>query len=123
MAIRAPQAVVESLEHQAHLLKDQAKISTLEMGESVEAPANAATQVFEEMEIFLGDVVDPEKERARLEKQRAKLEGGIRGLEGKLGNAKFVERAPAHVVEAERARLADLQSQLELLEKNLAALG
>ena len=83
---------------------------------------DAAAQVFEEMEIFLGDVLDPEKERQRLLGQREKLEKGIRAIEGKLGNAKFVERAPADVVAAERVRLTDLQGQFELVEKNLAAL-
>ena len=92
------------------------------MGESVTAPPNAAAQVFEEMEIFLGDVLDPEKERARLVKQREDLTRRIEAGEKKLSNPKFVERAPAEVVEGERTRLADLKAQLDLLEKNLAEL-
>ncbi len=122
VAIRAPAALSETLGRQAHLLRDQARISELRLGPDAEPPANAATQVFEEMEIFLGGVLDPEKERARLGKERAKLLERIQGGEKRLQNPGFVERAPAKVVEAERTRLEDLRRELELLERNLAAL-
>ncbi len=123
VAIRAPKAALEHLEHHRLLLQDLARISELTLGETVEMPPNAATQVFEEMEIFLGEVLDPEKERIRLLQQRDKLTAGIGGIEKKLGNEKFLARAPEDVVVGERARLADLQAQLDLLEKNLATLN
>ena len=55
--------------------------------------------------------------------QREKLAGQIRGIEGKLGNEGFVAKAPAEVVEREKARLADLQRQMQSLDSTLADLG
>ena len=68
-------------------------------------------------------VVDLGKEREKLSKQREKLAGQIRGIEGKLGNEGFVAKAPAEVVEREKARLADLQRQMQSLDSTLADLG
>jgi valyl-tRNA synthetase len=57
--------------------------------------------------------IDPEAERARTAKEIARLEGEIAKAKAKLGNAAFVERAPAHVVQQERERLAAFQATLD----------
>jgi valyl-tRNA synthetase len=67
-------------------------------------------------------VLDPAKERARLEALRDKIAKQIAVATNKLGNASFVERAPADVVEQERQRLVDFQAELRAIEANLAAL-
>ena len=54
-------------------------------------------------------------ESARLTKEIGRIEGEIRKCEGKLGNANFVDHAPAAVVEQERNRLADWHNQLDAL--------
>jgi valyl-tRNA synthetase len=71
----------------------------------------------------LAGMVDLAVERARLEKEldQARQERGR--LEGQLGNAAFVERAPAKVVDAQRARLAVVMDQMAVLEQRLAQLG
>jgi valyl-tRNA synthetase len=61
--------------------------------------------------------VDPAAEKARLEKEIARLEGEIGKAKAKLGNASFVERAPAKVVEQERARLAGFESTLAKMKE------
>jgi valyl-tRNA synthetase len=58
------------------------------------------------------DLAATERQRAAA---RAKLEGEIARVEGKLANAGFVQRAPAEVVEGERAKLARLSGELEAL--------
>ena len=70
--------------------------------------------------IPLAEVVDFEKERARLNQEMEKNEGEISRLEKKLSNEGFVAKAPAAVVEGERAKL---QKYLETREALTAALA
>jgi valyl-tRNA synthetase len=69
--------------------------------------------------IMLHVEVDPAEERARIAKEVARVEGQIASFKAKLGNASFVERAPAKVVEQERARLAAAESTLAKLKQQL----
>ncbi len=72
--------------------------------------------------IPLGDLVDFEKERARLTAELAKIEGEIARVEGKLSNEGFTSRAPAAVVEAERTKLVKYRETKEQLTAALAKL-
>jgi len=67
--------------------------------------------------------VDPAAERARLGKEIARLEGEISKARGKLANVSFVERAPAAVVEQEKARLAGFEATLAKLRPRLDKLA
>jgi len=60
--------------------------------------------------------VDVAAERARIGKEIERLQGEIGKAEGKLANPSFVQRAPAAVVEQERARVADFRQALRRLE-------
>jgi valyl-tRNA synthetase len=73
--------------------------------------------------IMLYKEVDPGAERERLGKESARLEGEIAKARAKLGNAAFVERAPASVVDQERARLAGFQATLDKVKEQLAKLA
>ena len=66
--------------------------------------------------------VDAKTERARLGKEIERLEGEIAKAKAKLGNASFVERAPAKVVEQERQRLAGFESSAQKLKQQLQKL-
>jgi valyl-tRNA synthetase len=66
--------------------------------------------------------VDPAKERERLGRETARLEGEIGKARAKLANKSFVERAPAPVVEQERARLAGFEDSLARLHDQLRKL-
>ena len=65
--------------------------------------------------VLASDAVDTEAEAKRTAERRRVLEGEIARAEGKLANAKFVERAPGPVVQAERDKLAALRAELEEL--------
>jgi len=67
--------------------------------------------------------VDVGAERERLGKELARLEGEIAKAHGKLGNTSFVDRAPAKVVEQERARLAGFEAALGKLREQLDKLA
>lgn len=86
-------------------------------------PQGAATVSAGGIRVHLLEIIDREAELARLSKQAEQLAKGIKGIEGKLGNEKFVSKAPAEVVERERTRLADLQAELSTIEQAIAALG
>ena len=63
--------------------------------------------------------IDLAAEVARLEKEAARLTGEIAKAEGKLGNASFVQRAPAAVVAQERERLAGFRANAEKVQAQL----
>ncbi len=67
--------------------------------------------------------VDIETERAKLQKELDYQRGFLAGVEKKLANERFVNGAPAAVVEAERRKQADAQSRIAALTASLAALG
>ena len=75
---------------------------------------NAVQIVTDAAAIFLplSDLVDTEKEKARLAAEKTKVEADIARLEGKLSNESFVAKAPAAVVDAERAKLAKAKENL-----------
>ncbi|MEZ6184324.1 MAG: class I tRNA ligase family protein [Planctomycetota bacterium] len=121
--IKAPAELAPSLSRMADTIKLSANLSSLDVGPAVEPPANAATAVIGECEAFLGDVLDPEKERERLGKLQQDLEKRLTGSRKKLENQGFVAKAPPAVVEAERAKVAELEGQLLSVRESLAALG
>ena len=71
----------------------------------------------------LSDLVDYEKERARLTAEIAKVSAEVERLDKKLSNQGFVAKAPAAVVDAERAKLAAAREKLTATEAALAKLG
>ncbi|MBR5730881.1 MAG: class I tRNA ligase family protein, partial [Firmicutes bacterium] len=74
------------------------------------------------MEIYvpMDELVDYAKEKEKLTREAAKLEAEIARAKGKLANQGFVSKAPANVIEAERAKLAEAA---DLLEKNRTMLA
>ena len=69
-------------------------------------PVDAVGMVIAGAEIFmpLDELIDMEKEIERLEKEKANLEGELKRVEGKLSNEGFVAKAPAKVIEEEKAK-------------------
>jgi valyl-tRNA synthetase len=105
-----------------NLILHIANLSSLTVSDTVERPALATTQIIGNTEIYLIGVVDPDKERERLEKQRLKLKKESEKAKAKLSNDNFVRKAPSEVVEAEKKKLSELQTQIELVDKSLRAL-
>ena len=70
----------------------------------------------------LSGLIDPEKERKRLQKQQEKLEKEIQKLAGRLNSKGFVDKAPAAVVDKAKAELAELEDQAKKVESSLEAL-
>jgi len=71
----------------------------------------------------LAGLIDPEAECPRLRKAMAETEGMLKATQGKLANSNFVDRAPAEVVDKERAKAAEFTATLERLRTQLEQLG
>jgi valyl-tRNA synthetase len=70
----------------------------------------------------MGQLVDVEKEIARITKELEAQKKFLASLEGKLSNEKFVSRAPEAVVAAEREKAAKTAELIAQLEQSLAAM-
>ncbi len=73
--------------------------------------------------IKMDELIDKEKELARLSKEKEKVEKDIAMITNKLNNQGFVAKAPAAVVEGERAKLEKHKEHLAKIEESIAALG
>ena len=75
-----------------------------------------------EYTVPLGNMIDVEAEIARMEAELKHKEGFLQGVLKKLGNEKFVNNAPAAVLEMERKKQADAESIIKSLKESIAAL-
>ncbi len=98
-----------------------ASASEVEITESIETlegvvSADNAVQIITDsatVYLPLSDIIDTEKEIARLESEQKKLIGEIERIEKKLSNEGFVAKAPAAVVDGEKAKLAKYKENLD----------
>ncbi len=93
-----------------------------------ESPPPAAAALLGGMKILvpMAGLIDVAAETARLGKRRTRLQQELARAEAKLGNASFVQNAPAAVVEQEQGRVAQFKRELEQLAaqlERLASLG
>ena len=90
------------------------------VGPEVERPKASANTVFSYGQAFvpIDGLIDVEEELRRLEKQIAEADGAAAGLEKKLANPSFVERAPAEIVEKDRARLRETRERAAKLRES-----
>ncbi len=95
------------------------------IGLAEEKPAGAVSFLVRTQEYFipLGDRIDREAEREKLEKELQYTEGFLASVRKKLSNERFVNSAPAAVVEMERKKEADALSKIETIRQALQALS
>ena len=98
-------------------------LSLLGKDEQVEGKTVSAVCVAGEYFIPLGDLVDFEKEKARLNKERQGIANEIARAEGKLNNPGFLSKAPANLVAAEKDKLEKNRQMLVALDARIAELG
>ena len=107
----------------APVLTKMANLSAIERVAEKDAAAAAfivkTTQYF----VPLGDRIDREAEIAKLGEELTYYEGFLQSVERKLSNERFVQSAPAAVVEKERAKKADAEAKIAAIREQLAALN
>ncbi len=81
-----------------------------------EAPMSA-TALVGEMQVLvpMAGLIDKDAELARLDKEIQRLQGEVQRVGGKLANEGFVAKAPAEVLDKERAKLAEAEAALAKL--------
>lgn len=96
------------------LLSRLARLSDIRLLAEDEAAPPSATQLVGRMELLvpMAGLIDKEAELERLGREIQRLEKEVARAEGKLGNANFVDRAPAEVVEKEKEKLLGYKSDL-----------
>ena len=108
----------------ANLLKRLAKITSIRWLDDDEAPPPNALALVGDLKVMvpLAGLIDVAGERTRLKKEVDRLHNDLKRIRGKLGNDKFVSKAPAEVVEKERRKAAEAESALQVLEVQLDTL-
>ena len=108
----------------AQFLVKLAKLESVTWLDDPAAAPPASMQVVGDMEVLvpLAGLIDVTAELARLAKERDKLEKEIARLSGKLGNAKFVDNAPADVVAKEKEKLSNAEATLNQLQEQVGKL-
>ena len=113
-----------TLETETDAIRALARVGALRFGEA-EAGQDTVRLVVRDVTVALnvGGSVDLEAERGRLRGEAASVEKHVSGLEGRLNNAQFLDKAPAEVVERERERLESGRARLERITELLRDLG
>jgi valyl-tRNA synthetase len=98
----------------APLLNKLAKLESVRVLEAGEEAPMSATALVGEMQVLvpMAGLIDKNAELARLDKEIARLDGEVKRVGGKLSNQGFVAKAPAEVLDKERAKLNEAEQAL-----------
>ncbi len=117
LIIRAEGKDREILEEHREMITGLAGVNKMHTGKEVEPPRGCAAAVVKGYEVLvpLRGVVDIQSELKRLNKELGKLEKDLSIVAGKLENQGFLSKAPAEVVEKEKARAGRISEEKEKL--------
>jgi valyl-tRNA synthetase len=92
---------------------------------AVKKPKGAFSFMVKSNEYFipLGDNIDVEEEKEKLQKEMDYTKGFLKIVEEKLSNEKFVQNAPQQLVENEQNKLADAKKKIKILTEKLSAIS
>jgi valyl-tRNA synthetase len=79
-------------------------------------PANSARAIVGGIEIFVEGVIDPDAEKARDAKKKETLTKEREALIARLANPSYADKAPAHLVQQTRDKLAAVEAELAKLQ-------
>jgi valyl-tRNA synthetase len=105
-----------------HYLKLLARMESLTWLKAGSTTPESAMELVGQTKVLipLGALINKQDELARIKKEIEKFEKELTKAKGKLANADFVARAPAHVVEQEQSRVAEFEAALVKLSAQRA---
>lgn len=109
----------------AHYLQQLARLESVTHVEDLQQAAQgsvAPVAIVGDFKLMLKVEIDVKAERERLSKEAARLAGEVKKCQSKLGNERFVSKAPASVVDTEKKRLAEFTALLAKVEEQLSKL-
>ena len=113
------------IEESSSWIKRLANVAELKAGPELGRPGKSLTQIGSGFEIFIpvADLLDVEAENKRLKQEQTRLEKVLVGIDKKLGNKNFVDRAPEEVIAQTKAQQDNISQQIQGIKKNLEALN
>lgn len=105
------------------LLASQAGLGEVALGAAAPADGSAATVTAGGVKLHVLEIIDRQAELARLTRRAEQLTKGVDGIQQKLTNESFLDKAPADVVQREQDRLAEMQADLAAVQQAIAGLG
>ena len=105
----------------AEHIQNLARVDSISVDSVVPKPEASATAVFGEnqVHVLLKGLFDFQEERERLTKKKKKIEKDIGSANKKLSNKKFIEKAPAEIVDNVREKVKSMSLKLDKLNKNI----
>ena len=109
----------------ADFIKRLASASEVEVSSDFGDLGNVVTIITDDAKVYipLGDLVDFEAEKKRLEKELAQAEDKLAFINKKLSNPGFVNKAPEKVVQQNRDDAAKLEEKIESIKKSIEEIG
>ncbi len=124
VVVRCADPVANDLNAMSAFVKSLGQLNSLTYGPTIEKPKQAGSFVTNQFEAYVSLVglIDAAAEIKRLEKQIAEKQKSLSGTLAKLSNESFVKNAPPEVLTIQKNQAADAESQIRILEANLAEL-
>jgi valyl-tRNA synthetase len=122
VSAKSHQQNVDILNQNAVLIQQLAGATDFQAGADIPKPPAAAVAIADAAQIYVHDAIDPQAERARLQKQKQQIQDAKVAVEAKLNNENFIAKAKPQVVNQARDKLTQLSEQLKSVEKNLLEL-
>jgi len=121
LLVKGEASLLSILDEGKAYVRSLAGVNTLTMSGSLARPEGSAMGFAKGVELFvpLGSLIDVDVEKDRITKEIARLETFIFGIDKKLSNRDFLERAPEQVVDKEKQKQADARQKLDTLKRNL----
>jgi valyl-tRNA synthetase len=111
-------------ERNALLLRRVGRVESVRALQAAEEQPLSATALLGNMRLLvpMAGIIDVDAEKSRISKQRERIATDLKRSQGKLGNEKFVNNAPADVVTQEKQRVTEFERQISQLDEQLERL-